>query len=130
MRTFLFSLILSTSIVAQSSNDPYPIKQVTVYKSGAEIERLALLNLKAGENSLSFTGLSAQLDPKSVQIKGLSSLSLISISHSTLNGDSLKNHPSLQAIEALIDENLQKQQALIDEKEGLLLERKYQSCPK
>lgn len=125
MRTFLFSLILSTSLIAQSGNNSYPISQVTVYKSGAEVERLAQLSLEAGENNLSFTGLSAQLDPKSVQIKGLNSLDLISISHSTLSNDSLKNHPTLQAIEALIDENLEQQQVLIDEKEGLLLERKY-----
>jgi len=125
MRTFLFTLFLSTSLFAQSSNGSYPISRVTVYKSGAEVERQAHLNLKAGANSLSFTGLSAQLDPKSVQIKGLSSLNLISISHSTLSHDSLKNHPTLQAIEALIDENLQEQQVLLDEKEGLLLERKY-----
>ena len=125
MRTFLFALLLSGSLIAQNSADSYPITHVKVYKQGAQIQRDASLNLKAGSNTINFKGLSGNLDPKSIQIKGLASLSLISVSHQRLNDDSIQQDSSLNALKEAIEENKKRQQSLIDEKEGLILELKY-----
>jgi len=125
MRTFVIFLFLSGNLIAQSAGSSYPISEVKVYKEGAEIERSASLNLKAGPNTLLFENLSSQLDPNSIQVKGLASLNLLSISHSVLSDDSIKQHPSITSIKKLVADNRLEQQDLIDEKEGLLLERKY-----
>ena len=125
MRTFLFALLISSSVFAQNSADSYPISHVKVYKQGAQIQRDASLNLKAGNNTISFKGLSGNLDPKSIQIKGLASLSLLSVSHQRLSDDSIQQHPSLNILKEAIEANKKQQQSLNDEKEGLVLELKY-----
>lgn len=125
MRTFLFTLLISSSVFAQNSANSYPITHVKVYKQGAQIQRDATLNLKAGNNTITFKGLSGNLDPKSIQIKGLASLSLISVSHQRLNEDSIQQDPSLNTLKEAIEANKKQQQNINDEKEGLILELKY-----
>lgn len=125
MRTFLFYVLFASTVSAQSTSPVYPITKVKVYKQGAQIQRDATVSLKAGKNIISFSGLSGGLDPKSIQLKGLSSLSLISISHHRLNDDSIQQDPSLIALKDAIEKNKIAQQNLNDEKAGLLLELKY-----
>jgi uncharacterized protein (TIGR02231 family) len=125
MRTLLFLLFACCGLSAQITSDQYPISKVKVYKQGAQIERVLNADLQVGINTITFEGLSRFLDPNSIQINGLKSISLISISHSSLTKDQLDVHPTLAKLRKEIAELKLQQRYLNDDKEGLLLERKY-----
>lgn len=56
------------------------IKSVEVYIKGAEIKRSANLALKPGKNDFKIAGLSANLDPKTIQISG-EGFTILSVRH-------------------------------------------------
>ena len=55
------------------------IKQVTVFLSGAQVERTADADLPKGTVRLVFAGLSAEVDPASVQVHGTGRFTLLSV---------------------------------------------------
>ena len=58
------------------------IKKVTVYKSGAEITRNAIINLADGNSLIKLTNLSTKVVENSIQISGLKNATISSISYS------------------------------------------------
>ncbi len=57
------------------------IKEVTVYLSGASITRTAECNLTSGASEITLTGLSTKIDESSIQISGLQTVSILSMSY-------------------------------------------------
>ncbi|OEJ99924.1 hypothetical protein BFP71_10280 [Roseivirga misakiensis] len=51
-----------------------------VFTQGAELKRTAALDLKAGKNEIKLVGLSANLDPKTIQISG-KDITILSVRH-------------------------------------------------
>jgi uncharacterized protein (TIGR02231 family) len=125
MRTLLFALLICSSLNAQIIDALYPVSAVKVYQQGAQVERALDTELQVGLNTIIFKGLSNDLDPNSIQLRGLQSINLISISQSSLTKSEIEQHHSLVKLKRAIDDNKQIQRSLNDEKEGLLLERKY-----
>ncbi|QCX02326.1 mucoidy inhibitor MuiA family protein [Aggregatimonas sangjinii] len=74
----LFALPLFTFAV--DTQIPSTIKAVTVYLSGAHITRTAECRLPSGTSEMVFTGLSTNIDESSIQISGLQSVSILSLS--------------------------------------------------
>ncbi|WP_460572758.1 DUF4139 domain-containing protein [Flaviaesturariibacter terrae] len=56
-----------------------PVKGVTIFSTGARVERSASALLTAGRNAIVFTGMSNQLDPQSVQLKADANITLLSV---------------------------------------------------
>lgn len=57
------------------------IKEVTVFLNKAQVTREAKSRIEAGKTDLVLSGLTAQLDPSSVQVAGKGSFTILGISH-------------------------------------------------
>lgn len=57
-----------------------PVKSVIIYLNGAEITQSKQVNLNAGRNKVVFTGLSANLIPKSVQATASGDVTILAVS--------------------------------------------------
>ncbi|MDP9042941.1 MAG: mucoidy inhibitor MuiA family protein, partial [Bacteroidota bacterium] len=83
MRIFLFSLMLLSSFPSNSQvrklDAETTIQQVTIFSSGARIERTASVNIQSGRSEISFGGLSNQLDLQTVQLKADANITLLSV---------------------------------------------------
>jgi hypothetical protein len=75
------------------------IKHVTVFTNGAQVERTHSLNLTAGEQVITFTGLSPYTDVKSMQIKARGKLTVLGVNYRTTHPDSLLHVKQLREAE-------------------------------
>ena len=78
------------------------IKQVTVFLSGAQVERTAEADLPKGTIRLVFAGLSAEVDPASVQVHGTGRFTLLSVKHKLDPGTNVVSSNEVKALEASI----------------------------
>ena len=83
MRIFLFPLMLLSYVPSNSQarklDAETTIQQVTIFSSGARIERTASVNIQSGRSEISFGGLSNQLDLQTVQLKADANITLLSV---------------------------------------------------
>jgi hypothetical protein len=81
MKFLLFSLLLSASAFCQTRkiNAESVIQNVTVFPSGARVERSSTVSIPIGRTEISFTGLSNQLEQQTVQLKADANLTLLSV---------------------------------------------------
>lgn len=130
--TFLFLSFFSSWVVAQEKNQPVPstITAVTVFRQGAAVTREATVALPAGRTTLSFSGLSAQLDQASIQVEATGNFTILSVTHQV---NYLQPAEELQAVEQLkarladLQEQQKREQASLEvytEEEGLILANK------
>lgn len=75
------ALIFSISTPAQIKKltAETTISNVTVFTSGARVERSSVVNIQAGRTEISFTGLSNQLEQQTVQLKADANITMLSI---------------------------------------------------
>jgi hypothetical protein len=104
------------------------VVSVTIYKSGAQVVREALVDIKNGENNLSIKGISPEIDKNSIQVKfSDSDISLNSLSHqlSLNNEDDFIDLSSKIAVKnTTINEEKKKlkiEQTLLEYQEKMLL---------
>jgi hypothetical protein len=57
------------------------VNEVTVFLDGAQITRKQNVNLKKGETILKFINLSPFIDARSVQVKALGEITVLSVNH-------------------------------------------------
>lgn len=81
----LFGLGSALALFAQPKSQTVAsaIEKVTVFSSGAQINRTAKVSLSSGVTTLLFGGLSPDLDKQSIQVKGLGDLTILSVIHQT-----------------------------------------------
>jgi hypothetical protein len=83
MRILLILFVLVISITGFSQvkklNAETIIQHVTIYSSGARVERRASVNIQSGRSEISFAGLSNQLDQQTVQLKADANITLLSV---------------------------------------------------
>lgn len=83
MRIFMFSSLLFFYTTANSQVKKVPaetvIQNVTIFSSGARVERMASVSILPGRSEVSFAGLSNQLDQQSVQLKADANITLLSV---------------------------------------------------
>ena len=73
MRTFAVALLLSASASAAFAQDIQALSHIdraTVYPQGADIERVAKVDLQIGDNPIVFADLPANVDPQSIRVLG------------------------------------------------------------
>ncbi|MBL7950565.1 MAG: mucoidy inhibitor MuiA family protein [Flavobacteriales bacterium] len=78
------------------------IKQVTVFLSGAQVERTGEVDLPKGTTRLVFGGLSAEVDPASVQVHGTGKFTLLSVKHGIAPVATAVSSTEVKALEAAI----------------------------
>jgi hypothetical protein len=83
IRTIICAAILLTQLAAMGQSKKVTaetnIQNVTIFASGARVERSANLTLSQGRTEISFPSLSNQLDQQSVQIKADANITLLSV---------------------------------------------------
>ena len=90
-RFFLMMALLMMGVGIQAADKhEAPIKHVTVFTNGAQVERSQSLNLTAGEQVITFTGLSPYTDTKSMQLRARGKLTVIGVNYRKAYPDSLK----------------------------------------
>ncbi len=82
-------LMVGMNILAADKHEA-PIKHVTVFTNGAQVERTQSLNLTAGEQVITFTGLSPYTDTKSMQMRARGKLTVIGVNYRKAHPDSVK----------------------------------------
>ena len=80
------------------------LKEVTIYSNGAQVTREKNVALKAGEQTISFTGLSPYLDRNSLQVKAKGSVTVLGVSQRYIRPDSTMLSERLKAASRDIDE--------------------------
>ena len=78
---FLF-LITAIGFANTENGTSSKLKNVTVYLSGAQIERTATINVPAGTTEFVFDRLSPNIDESSIQVSGLKNTAILSINYS------------------------------------------------
>ncbi len=81
--------MVGLSIHAEEKHNA-PIKHVTVFTNGAQVERSLSLNLTAGEQVVTFTGLSPYTDTKSLQMRARGKLTVLGVNYRKAHPDSVK----------------------------------------
>jgi|SRR5450432_44099 len=83
MRLTFIVIILQISICSYSQvkklNAETTVQHVTIFSSGARVNRSASVSLLAGRTEINFAGLSNQLDPQTVQLKADANITLLSV---------------------------------------------------
>jgi len=105
---FLLSIALAfVSLMANATEDKNtvvaPLKTVTVYKSGAELQHQFTANLKQGNNELWVDGISNTIDINSIQLKAPAAVTVMAIEFS--NNYMASNEKSARA--KMLEDSLQ-----------------------
>jgi Domain of unknown function (DUF4139)/N-terminal domain of unknown function (DUF4140) len=83
MRISLFVILLFLSLISVSQvkklTAETTIQNVTIFSSGARVQRTSAVNILTGRTEISFEGLSNQLDPQTVQLKADADITLLSV---------------------------------------------------
>ncbi|MEP7377914.1 MAG: mucoidy inhibitor MuiA family protein [Chitinophagaceae bacterium] len=83
MRILLSATLLCLFIDAHSQVKKIPaettIENVTIFSSGARVERTSTIGISPGRSEISFAGLSNQLDQQSVQLQADANITLLSV---------------------------------------------------
>ncbi|MEL1243300.1 mucoidy inhibitor MuiA family protein [Flavobacterium sp. DGU11] len=104
MKRILLLLLLPSLIFAGEVKPKSTIKEVTIYRSGAQVTSEAAVNLPKGVSEVYLTGLSPLIDQNSIQISGLKDASILSISYSVNYIDKKADTGKMKLIEAQLAE--------------------------
>jgi len=91
------------SFAQQEKNVESKITDVTVFLSKAQVTREARSRIEGGKTSLVLTGLTAQLDPESIQVKGKGSFIILGINHRQNYLNELNMPRSLKSLRDSVD---------------------------
>ncbi len=91
------------------------IESVTVYFQGAQISRKAKVNLRAGKQMLTLTGITGQLNPDRIEVKGGSGLTILSVNHRLQKPDKEKNKTAITKKQNEIKELEQRVKTLLNQ---------------
>lgn len=105
--------------VAAADKHTATIDHVTIFTNGAQVERSKSVNLNAGEQVVTFTGLSPYLDTKSMQLKAKGQVTVLGVSHRTAYPDSAQQVKHLHQAEESVKALQRSIQLLKDEKEAV-----------
>ena len=101
-KTFILLLFLTVlSIDASAQGRMLPnLDKVTIFSKGAQVYRHKQVVLQAGEQTLSFTGLSPYIDANSIQVKAGGNVTILGVSQRYIRPDSAMLSGQLRTAEA------------------------------
>ncbi|MGQ2981960.1 mucoidy inhibitor MuiA family protein [Flavobacterium sp.] len=104
MRQLFLFLLLPSLLLAGEIKPRSTIKEVTVYRNGAQVTSEAAVNLPKGVSEVYLTGLSPLIDQNSIQVSGLKDASVLSISYAVNYVDKKADTGKIKQLEALLAE--------------------------
>lgn len=107
---FSLLLLVCHQLLAQSPVElTSSIEKVTVFQSGAQVERTASHLLRPGKYQLVFPGISPRISKESIQLKADGKLTILSVTHQQNFLKEQKTRESIQQIQTLKEQWLEKQ---------------------
>lgn len=113
----LVAAIWTLGAHAQKQRLEADLQHVTMFTSGAQVERSKSVSLTAGEQVITFTGLSPYADTKSMQVRARGQLTVLGVSYRRAHPDSLERVRQLRAAERRVKETADRQQELRAQRE-------------
>ena len=110
--TMAMALLLVVIAKAENKKVTPELKHVTVFTNGAQVERTHSMNLLAGEQIVTFTGLSPYTDVKSMQIKAHGKLTVLGVNYRTIHPDSLLRIKQLRDAEQKVKQTDDKEREM------------------
>lgn len=121
MLTMAFSATAQTDVAVDSE-----IKQVTVFLSRAQVVREIKARIAAGESNLVLGGLTAELDPQSIQVSGTGNTVIMGIQHNQNYLDEANLPAKLKVLQDSLEYYVarlteeQNQKAILEKEEQLM----------
>ena len=81
--------LTATGARAEQEKQTAKLESVTIFTNGAQVKRTKTVALKAGEQTVTFTGFSPYMDTKSLQVRANGRLTVLGVSHRRTVADSL-----------------------------------------
>ena len=106
MNAFLFTLFIVSNVFSLSADTlsvNSEIKEVTVFRQQAQIERHQLVDLQAGNNIIVFKNLSPTLNQRSIQLQASGSFIILSLSQKFDYLNNPENNPERVRLQQLVD---------------------------
>lgn len=119
MKNFLLFLCLIPSIIFATIPDlpiNSKIESATVFLSGAQVNRTAVVSLPSGESLIRIVGLTPNLDAKSIQVKGEGDFTILSVQHEA----NFEEKPNLGEDVSLLVEKIETMKNAIEDEEIIL----------
>ena len=103
-RITMIAMCLMTAMMAMAVVDKQTasIDKITVFTNGAQVERSKSVSLVAGEQVVTFTGMSPFMDRKSMQVKAKGHLTILGVSQRTAYPDSAVQMRKLHEAEDVV----------------------------
>lgn len=111
--------LMMTGLAMAVEKHTATIDRVTVFANGAQVVRSKSVQLVAGEQVVTFTGMSPFMDRKSMQLKARGRLTVLAVSHRTVHPDSMVQMKRLHQAADAVKVVQRKIQQAKDEKEVL-----------
>lgn len=111
--------LMMTGLAMAVEKHTATIDRVTVFANGAQVVRSKSVQLVAGEQVVTFTGMSPFMDRKSMQLKARGRLTVLGVSHRTVHPDSMVQMIRLHQAADAVKVVQRKIQQAKDEKEVL-----------
>lgn len=131
-KRFLFTVagLMMAVMAVAAEKQTAAIDRVTVFTNGAQVVRSKSLQLVAGEQVVTFTGMSPYMDFESMQVKAKGRLTVLGVSHRTARPDSAAHMKRLHEAEDGVKGVTRRIQQVKDEQEMLAaqLELVKQNC--
>lgn len=94
--------LMATSARAEQEKQTAKLESVTIFTNGAQVKRTKTVALKAGEQTVTFTGFSPYMDTKSLQVRANGRLTVLGVSHRRTVADSLAQARQLAQAEQAV----------------------------
>lgn len=130
LAVLILGLLAFHSKAENTDTVPTLIKEVVVYLQGAQITRTCTAHLKAGKNTLYFTGLSSKLLPENIEISTKEDVTILSVSHNISYLNEKKYGAQIDKIlndKSLLSDKIETNQKLLivyDQEKNMILSNK------
>ena len=94
--------LMATGARAEQEKQTAKLESVTIFTNGAQVKRTKTVALKAGEQTVTFTGFSPYMDTKSLQVRANGRLTVLGVSHRRTVADSLAQARQLTQAEQAV----------------------------
>lgn len=102
MKTHCTSLVLCLLINLLHAQDKREllteITHVTVFSVGAQIHRSGNMEVTAGKTTIKIVGLTPDLDPKSIQVKGNDAITILSVAHEWNTSNAANSNKAIDSL--------------------------------
>lgn len=109
--------MMTTDARAEQEKQTAKLESVTIFTDGAQVKRTKTVALKAGEQTVTFTGFSPYMDTKSLQVRANGRLTVLGVSHRRTLADSLAQARKLSQAEQAVATVERKIQQVQDEQQ-------------